>query len=84
MVPHAASGLAHPERAVDHPSEPPGAPVRLFGGYESLAPRGYTGAPSAGSAEEGAAIVAALAAFVVPYLRKLDAHGWRPGARMED
>ena len=79
---YAAPHLAHPERAADLPGEPASAPLRLFGDYADLAPHGYTGAPSQGSAEEGAAIVAALAAQVVPYLRKLDANDWRPGAWM--
>lgn len=82
IVLHAAPHLAHPDRAADLPSEPAGTPLRIFGDYADLAPRGYTGAPSQGSAEEGAAIVAALAAQVVPYLRTLDANGWRPGAWM--
>jgi creatinine amidohydrolase len=82
IVLHAAPHLAHPERAADLPGEPSSAPLRLFGDYADLAPHGYTGAPSQGSAEEGAAIVDALAAQVVPYLRTLDANGWRPGAWM--
>lgn len=82
IVLHAAPHLARPGQAADLPSEPPGGPVRVFGDYADLAPAGYTGAPSAGSAEEGAAIVDALAANVVPYLRRLDANGWRPGPWM--
>ena len=84
IVLHAAPELAHPERARDHPGEPPAGPVRIIGDYATLAPEGWTGAPSEGSAEEGAAIVAALAGSVVPYLRRLDAHGWQPGPWMEE
>jgi creatinine amidohydrolase len=84
MVLYAAPELAHPERAVDRPSEPPAAPVRLIGAYADLAPDGYTGAPSAGSAAEGQAIVDSLAGRVVPYLRRLDANGWRPGPWMDE
>ena len=64
------SPLAWPGRAIDLPSEPISAPA------------GYTGASSRGSAEDGAAIVDVLAAQIVPYLRRLDAHGWRPGPWM--
>lgn len=83
IVLHAAPELAHPERAQSRPVEPPAGPVRLIGDYAALAPEGYTGTPAAGSAEEGAAIVDALAAAVVPYLRRLDENGWRPGPWME-
>lgn len=83
IVLHAAPHLAHPERAHDRAPEPPVGPIRLIGDYATLAPEGYTGAPTAGSAEEGAAIVEALAATVVPYLRRLDEHGWQPGPWME-
>lgn len=82
LVLHAAPHLAHPERSPARPSEPPSGPLRVFGDYAAIAPDGYTGAPAEGSAEEGAAIVDTLAAFVVPYLRRLDEHGWRPGPWM--
>ena len=84
LVLYAAPGLARPGASPDLPGEPDAGPVRVFGGYDELAPAGYTGAPSEGSAEEGAAIVAALAGVVVPYLRRLDANGWRPGAWMNE
>jgi len=82
MVLHAAPQLAYPKRSPARPSEPPGGPLRLFGDYADIAPERYTGALAEGSAEEGAAIVDALAAHVVPYLRRLDEHGWRPGPWM--
>ncbi len=82
MVLHAAPHLARPEGAVAVPNEPTGLPVVVFGDFAELAPQGYTGDPACGSAEEGAAIVEAIAAQVVPFLRRLDANGWRPGAWM--
>lgn len=84
MVLHAAPHLARPQGAVALPNEPTGLPVTLFGAYADLAPRGYTGDPARGSAEEGRAIVDAIAGQVVPFLRTLDANGWRPGQWMYD
>ncbi|MGH2613880.1 MAG: creatininase family protein [Thermomicrobiales bacterium] len=74
--------LGHPERAVDLPHQRSGHPVRLFGSFEDVSPRGYTGPPSTGSAEEGAAVLDALAAHVGPFLRELAANGWRNGRWM--
>jgi creatinine amidohydrolase len=82
MVLHAAPHLARPEEAVALPNEPTGLPVTVFGAYADLAPRGYTGDPARGSAEEGRAIVDAIAGQVVPFLRRLDANGWAPGQWM--
>lgn len=74
--------LAHPERAVDLPHQRSGHPIRLFGSFEDVSASGYTGPPSAGSAEEGAAVLDALAAHVGPFLRELAANGWRNGPWM--
>lgn len=79
MVLFARPELAHPSRSIDPPRESGPPPVRIFGGYDQLCPDGYSGAASQGSADEGAAIVDALAAEVVPFLRQLDANNWRPG-----
>jgi creatinine amidohydrolase/Fe(II)-dependent formamide hydrolase-like protein len=74
--------LAHPERAVDLPNQRTGHPIRLFGSFENVSPRGYTGPPSRGSAEEGEAVLDALAAHVGLFLRELAANGWRSGPWM--
>jgi creatinine amidohydrolase len=74
--------LAHPERAVDLPNQRTGHPIRLFGSFENVSPRGYTRPPSRGSAEEGEAVLDALAAYVGPFLRELAANGWRSGPWM--
>ena len=79
---HLRPELAHPERAVDLPHQRAGHPIRLFGSFENVSPRGYTGPPSSGSAEEGAIVLDALAAHVGPFLRELAANGWRNGAWM--
>ena len=64
-------------------SAPPRGPVQVFGDYADRAPDGYTDVQADGSAEEGAAIMDPLAAFVVPYLLRFDERGWRPGPWME-
>jgi creatinine amidohydrolase len=84
MVLHAAPHLARSEGAIALPNEPAGLPVTVFGAYADLAPQGYTGDPARGSAEEGRAIVDVITGQVVPFLRRLDANGWRPGAWMYD
>ncbi|MGH2558924.1 MAG: creatininase family protein [Thermomicrobiales bacterium] len=71
--------LAHPERAVDLAHQRTDHPIRLFGSFMGVSPDGYTGPPSGGSAEEGAAILDALTAHVGPFLRDLAAHDWRTG-----
>jgi hypothetical protein len=74
--------LAHPERAVDLPHQRTGHPLRLFGSFAGVSPDGYTGPPSKGSAEEGAAILDALGEHVGPFLRELAANGWKTGSWM--
>ena len=82
VVLHVRPELAHPERAVDLPHQRSGHPIRLFGSFEDVSARGYTGPPSRGSAEEGAAVLDALTAHVGPFLRELAANGWRTGPWM--
>jgi creatinine amidohydrolase len=82
MVLHAAPHLARPEGAIALPNEPTGLPVTIFGAFADVAPHGYTGNPARGTAEEGRAIVDAIAGQVVPFLRRLDANAWQPGAWM--
>lgn len=72
--------LAHPERAKDLANQNSDQPLRLFGSYEGTSAAGYTGSPSKGTAEEGAAVLDALASYVGPYLRKLAANGWSNGS----
>lgn len=82
VVLHTAPDLARPERAVDRPNQAMNHPVRVYGPFSNVVPHGYSGQPSKGSAEEGAAILDAIAAHVGPFLRELAAHGWVNGGWM--
>lgn len=82
MTLYAAPDLAHPERAVDLPTQNATEPVNVRGPFSNVVPHGYSGAPSQGSAEEGEAIVAAIAAEVGPFLRRLAENGWMNGPWM--
>lgn len=82
VVLHAAPELAHRERATDVPNQRMDEPVRVFGPFSNVVPHGYSGRPSEGSAEEGAAILDAIAAHVGPFLRELAANGWTNGTWM--
>jgi creatinine amidohydrolase len=82
VVLHTAPELAHRERAIDRPNQAMDHPVRVFGPFSNVVPHGYSGQPSKGTAEEGAAILDAIAAEVGPFLRELAAHGWVNGGWM--
>ena len=82
MTLYAAPHLAHPERAFDLPIQQATEPVNVRGPFSNVVPHGYSGAPSQGSAEEGEAIVEAIAAEVGPFLRRLAANGWMNGSWM--
>lgn len=82
MTLYAAPQLAHPERAVDLPIQHASEPVNVRGPFSNVVPHGYSGAPSEGSAEEGEAMVEAIAAEVGPFLRNLSANGWMNGSWM--
>jgi creatinine amidohydrolase len=82
VVLHTAPELAHQERAVDVPNQFFDHPVRVLGPFSNVVPHGYSGQPSRGSAEEGAAIIDAIAAEVGPFLRELAANGWVNGSWM--
>jgi creatinine amidohydrolase len=82
IVLYAAPELAHPERAVDLPNQGMDHAVRVLGPFSNVVPHGYSGQPSKGSAEEGHAILDAVCAEVVPFLRELAAHGWVNGSWM--
>jgi creatinine amidohydrolase len=74
--------LAHPEWAVDVSNQRMDHPVRVFGPFNAVVPAGHSGAATRGTAEEGAAILDAIAAHVGPFLRELAANGWRTGSWM--
>jgi creatinine amidohydrolase len=82
MTLYAAPHLARQDRAVDLPIQNASEPVNVRGPFSNVVPHGYSGAPSQGSAAEGAAIVDAIAAEVGPFLRNLAANGWMNGSWM--
>jgi creatinine amidohydrolase len=82
MVLYAAPGNARLDLATRQPNQFMDHPVDLIGGFDGTVPLGYSGNAAGGTAEEGEAIVRALTAFVVPFLRELDERGWRRGTWM--
>lgn len=77
-----APDLARPDRAVDLPNQRMDHPVRVYGPFSNVVPHGYSGQPAQGSAEEGQAILDAIADHVGPFLRQLSAGGWTNGEWM--
>jgi creatinine amidohydrolase len=82
MTLFAAPHLARQELAVDLPRQQFDYPLSVRGPFSNVVPHGYSGTPSKGSVEEGAAIVDAIAARVVPFLKELKANNWTNGAWM--
>ena len=82
VVLYLAPSLAHLDRAVDVPNQGMDHPIRVFGSFDRVVPHGYSGTPSQGTAEEGKAILDAIADHVGPFLRQLSAEGWQNGAWM--
>jgi len=82
MILQVAPELAHQEWAVDLPNQQDTEPIRVFGAFSNVVPHGWSGQPSKGRAEEGAAMLDAIAAEVGPFLRQLAAQGWTNGSWM--
>jgi len=82
MTLFAATHLARQDLAVDLPQQQFDHPLAVRGPFSNVVPHGYSGAPSKGSAGEGAAIVEAIVARVVPFLKELDINDWVNGAWM--
>jgi creatinine amidohydrolase len=82
VVLHLAPALARLEAAVDVPNQQMDHPVRVFGSFDRVVPHGYSGSPSRGTPEEGAAILGAIASHVGPFLRQLAAENWQNGPWM--
>jgi creatinine amidohydrolase len=82
MVLYAAPETARIELASHQPNQFMDHPVDLIGGFDGTVPLGYSGNAAAGTVGEGAAIVAALTAYVVPFLHELDSQGWKRGTWM--
>ena len=79
-----APDLVHMEMATDEPNEPFDLPIRVFGSFGQLAPAGFGGAATLGTAADGERILNAAVAHVLPFLRALDANGWQPGVWMRN
>ncbi len=79
-----ASHLVQMDAATDEPNEPFDLPITVFGAFGQLAPAGFGGAATQGTAEEGERILQAAVDDVLPFLRALDANGWQPGVWMRD
>jgi creatinine amidohydrolase len=82
VVLYLAPHLARQSEAVDVPNQRMSEPVRVFGSFDRVVPHGYSGKPSEGSADEGEAILDALAAHLGPFLRQLADEGWQNGSWM--
>jgi creatinine amidohydrolase len=80
MVLYAAPETSRIDLATHEPNQRMDHPVDLIGGFDGTVPKGYSGNAAGASAEEGAAIVAALTNLVVPFLRELDGNGWKRGS----
>lgn len=82
MTLFAAPQLARQDLATDLPQQKFDYPIEVRGPFSNVVPHGYSGTPSKGSAEEGEAIIEALAAHVGPFLKQLEENGWVNGAWM--
>jgi creatinine amidohydrolase len=82
MVLFAAPESAWPEHASAQPIQFTDLPQELNDTFDGTEPLGNTGDETKETAEEGAAIVAALTRQVVPYIKELDARGWKRGTWM--
>ncbi|MGA7669848.1 MAG: creatininase family protein [Nitrolancea sp.] len=79
LVLYGAPETTRIDLAVNQPNQQLGQPVSVVGNFRGTVPKGYSGRAADGSAEEGEAIVKAIAGSVVPFLRELDAHDWKRG-----
>ncbi|MBX3071571.1 MAG: creatininase family protein [Thermomicrobiales bacterium] len=82
MTLYAAPHLARPDLAFDLPQQQFDYPVEVRGSFSNVVPHGFSGTPTKGSAEEGAAIIEALAEHVGAFLKNLEANGWTNGSWM--
>ncbi|CAN5656621.1 creatininase family protein [soil metagenome] len=82
MVLYAAPETARPDLASAQPEQFTDLPLDLIDTFDGTVPLGYSGDATKASAEQGEAIVQALVDQVVPYIRELDARGWKRGTWM--
>ncbi len=79
LVLYGAPETTRIDLAVNQPNQGMGHPVSVIGNFKGTVPKGYSGRAADASAEEGEAIVKAIAGLVVPFLRELDEHDWKRG-----
>jgi creatinine amidohydrolase len=79
---YAAPETANPDMATAQPEQYTDLPLELIDTFDGTVPLGYSGDATGASAEQGEAIINALVADVVPYLRELDSRGWKRGTWM--
>ncbi len=82
MVMYASPETAWPDLATAQPEQFTDLPLDLVDTFDGTVPLGYSGDATKASVEEGAAVVQALVLEVVPYIRELDARGWKRGTWM--
>lgn len=82
LVLYAAPETARPDLATNQPNQFMDHPLDVIGGFDGTVPKGYSGNATGATAEEGEAIVKAISAIVVPFLRRLDDNGWERGGWM--
>ncbi|MEZ4499794.1 MAG: creatininase family protein [Thermomicrobiales bacterium] len=82
MTLYAAPHLARQDLAFDLPRQKFDYPVEVRGPFSNVVPHGFSGTPTKGSVDEGSAIIEAVASYVGPFLKKLEANGWSNGAWM--
>jgi creatinine amidohydrolase len=82
LVLYGAPETTRLDLATKQPNQGMGQPVSMVGNFRGTVPKGYSGNSAGGSAAEGEAIVQAMVARVVPFLRELDRHDWKRGGWM--
>ncbi|MEZ4523012.1 MAG: creatininase family protein [Thermomicrobiales bacterium] len=82
MVLYAAPETARPDLATAQPEQFTDLPLELIDTFDGTVPLGYSGDATKASAEQGEAIVKALVEHAVPYIKELDARGWKRGTWM--
>ncbi len=82
VVLYAAPETANPEAATAQPIQFTDLPLDLIDTFDGTVPLGYSGDATRATAAEGEAIINALVGHVVPYIKELDARGWKRGTWM--
>lgn len=82
MVMYGKPETARPDLATAQPNQFMDIPFEVVGDFGGTVPKGYSGDGTKASVEEGKAIVDAVVANVVPFLKELDDSGWKRGSFM--